>query len=92
MTVLQDEHGIPATITKISSYWSCFSLASDFSSHESEEMGLGSQSGGEQVEMACLCSLQTAKCTQCSGQDREHGIWKRAAVLIFGASRESCGA
>lgn len=25
-------------------------------------------------------------------QDREHGIWKRAAVLIFGASRESCGA
>lgn len=34
--------------------------------------------------MVCLCSLQTAKCTQCSGQDRESGTWKRAVFLILG--------
>lgn len=34
--------------------------------------------------MVCLCSLQTAKCTQCSGQDRENGTWQRAFFLILG--------
>lgn len=47
------------------------------------------QFGREQVGtvspwLACLCSLQAAKCTQCFGQDRENGVWKRAAFLIFG--------
>lgn len=74
MTVLQDKRGIPATITK-----SCFLLTSDFSSHESEEMGLGSQSGGERVEMGSPW-LAFALCRQRS----VHSVLDRTGSMAFG--------
>lgn len=79
MTALQDEHGIPATITKSSSYWSCFSVTSDFSSHESEEMGLGSQFGGERVEMGSPW-LAFALCRQ----RNVHSVLDRTGSMAFG--------
>lgn len=74
----------PAAPAGAVSHW----LQTFLCSREREEMDLR-KSAWEWVSrdggfMVCLCSLQTAKCTQCSGQDRESGTWKRAVFLILG--------